>query len=155
MWRDTWHNVLSGQFQLRLRPQPRVWSPRPQLPGRGCGDQQVVQGAAASRSAISVQPWPENWPVLFYYKFLSKIYHEEAPRLLFEKGQITRLLIERPIYLVMVVPIFVGLGIIIIAFITRSRCHANADLAQTEKNLLHSEGKNEESAHKDLPERWW
>ena len=74
-------------------------------------------------------------------------------RLLFEKGQITRLLIERPIYLVMVVPIFVGLGIIIIAFITRSRCHANADLAQTEKNLLHSEGKNEESAHKDLPER--
>ena len=30
--------------------------------------------------------------------------------------------------------------------VRRSRCHADADLAQTEKNLLHPKGKNQESA---------
>ena len=49
MWRDTWHHVFPGQFQLRLWPQPRVWSERPQLSGGGRGDQQVVQGAAEGR----------------------------------------------------------------------------------------------------------
>ena len=49
MERDTWHHVLPGQFQLRLRAQPRVWSEGPQLSGGGCGDQQVVQGAAEGR----------------------------------------------------------------------------------------------------------